>query len=265
MQSPPPKRLAEQGKWPTPPRPVAGAPAAAPADGPFVNTAPQTAGQYLPPAGSYLLRTRLSRGTTKVDRVLVPCLRLKGDGEDGAMWIDSNGGVVATKASYRFVGGNLALDVVPPSGKYEGNFADIKSRNDAMTLTFTRTGVGACTVEGSGSNYGGRYKMSGSGTRDGDAWDLRLVRTPVEEAQAPRVTGQTLKSCQCGKQWPKGKKYCDPGCGAPLTERARIEAATRALAAAPDDAALQSSSSTCRRSSNGARQPASQGFGGGGA
>jgi len=133
--------------------------------------------------------------------------------------------------------GSLALDVVPPSGKYRGNFADIKSRGETMTLTFTRTGVGACTVEGSGENYGGRYEMSGSGTRNGDAWDLVLVRTPVEEAQAPRVTGQTLKSCQCGKQWPKGKMYCDPGCGAPLMEKARIEAATRALEAAPDDAA----------------------------
>ena len=50
-------------------------------------------------------------------------------------------------------------------------------------------------------------------------------RPAVEEAQAPRVTGQILKSCQCGKQWPPGKMYCQPGCGAPLTERARIEAA----------------------------------------
>ena len=226
MQSPPPKRLAEKGKWPTPPRTVAGAPAAAPADGPFVNAAPQTAGQYLPPAGSYLLRARLSRGTARVRSVLVECLRLKGDGEDGATWIDSNGDVVATKASYRFLGsGSLALDVVPPSGKYQGIFVDIKNRGETMTLTFTRTVVGACTVEGSGTNYYGDYKMSGHGTRDGGAWDFRLVRTPVEEAQAPRVTGQILKSCQCGKQWPPGKMYCQPGCGAPLTERARIEAA----------------------------------------
>ena len=152
------------------------------------------------------------------------------------MWIDSNGGVVATKASYRFVGGNLALDVVPPSGKYEGNFADIKSRNDAMTLTFTRTGVGACTVEGSGSNYGGRYKMSGRGTLNGDAWDLVLVRTPVEEALVSRVKGGKFCS-RCGKAWPGAKSYCIPGCGAPLTESARLEVATRALAAAPDDAA----------------------------
>ena len=237
MQSPPPKRLAEQGKWPTPPRTAAAAPTAAPADGPLVIAAPQTAGQQLPPEGSYRLRARLSRGTTTVRRVLVECLRLKGDGEDGATWIDSTGGVVATKASYRFVG-NLALDVVPPSGKYEGIFVDIRSRSDNMTLTFTRTVVGACTVEGSGKSSYGPYVMSGSGTLDGDGWNLSLVRTPVEEAQAPRVTGQTLKSCQCGKQWPPGKMYCQPGCGAPLTETARLEAASRALAAAPDDAAL---------------------------
>ena len=163
----------------------------------------------------------------KVRYVEVECLRLKVDGEDGAMWIDSNGGVVATRASYRFVDpGSLALERVPPSGKYEGLFSDDSGqRRDAMTLTFTRTGDGACTVEGFGRSPYGRYKMSGSGTRDGDGWGLSLVRTPVEEAQAPRVTGQTLKSCQCGKQWPPGKMYCQPGCGTPLTERARIEAA----------------------------------------
>ncbi len=241
MQSPPPqKRLAVQGKWPTPPRPVA--PPAAPADGPRAIAAPQTAGQEPPPAGSYLLRARLSRGTTKVKRVPVDCLRLKGDGEDGAIWIDSTGGVVATKASYRFTGsGSLALGVVPPSGKYEGYFSDDSGRHrDFMTLTFTRTGAGACTVNGKGrSQRYGPYEMRGRGTRDGDDWNLSLVRTPgeeySEEAQALLVTDKTC--LRCGNRWPMAKMYCDPGCGAPLTERARIEAATRALEAAPDDAA----------------------------
>ena len=218
MQSPPPKRLAEKGKWPTPPRTVAGAPAAAPADGPFVNAAPQTAGQYLPPAGSYLLRARLSRGTARVRSVLVECLRLKGDGEDGATWIDSNGDVVATKASYRFLGsGSLALDVVPPSGKYQGIFVDIKNRGETMTLTFTRTVVGACTVEGSGTNYYGDYKMSGHGTRDGGAWDFRLVRTPVEEAQA----------------LPPGVYRCPAGCGRTFTHAASAGLHGRSCAGAP--------------------------------
>ena len=118
MASPLRKRQAGERTWSSPQR---GEPAAALGANNPIAIAPPAAGQELPPAGSYLLRARLSRGTTTVRRVQVECLKLKADGEDGATWIDSTGGVVAIKASYRFLSsGSLSLDVVPPSGKYEG-------------------------------------------------------------------------------------------------------------------------------------------------
>ena len=218
MASPLRKRQAGERTWSSPQR---GGPAAALGANNPIAIAPQTAGQELPPVGSYLLRARLSRGKARVDRVQVDCLKLKADGEDGATWIDSNGGVVATKASYRFMGsGSLALDVVPPSGKYRGGFVDPmknrayekpKKRGETMSLIFTRTSVGACTVEGSCRNHCGPYKIRGRGTLNGVAWDLRLFRTLVEEEEYQALL---------------------------VTERARLEAATRALAAAPDNAAF---------------------------
>ena len=121
----PPMRLRRRSAWLNkatvyPPRPVA--PAAAPAHGPRAiaalprrlpgrtRPAPISFGQAISLHGNSRTRYKLSVSV------------LKGAGEDGATWIDSTGGVVATQSELQLAGGNLASHAVLAAGKYKGRF-----------------------------------------------------------------------------------------------------------------------------------------------